>query len=58
MEQMIHGSHSPGQQFSLSLVEAVDGWSIFPLSKAVAATAADSFGRQEHSISVQFGISS
>ena len=31
---MIHGSHSPGQQFSLSLVEAKDGWSRFPLSKA------------------------
>ena len=29
-----HGSHSPGQLFSLSLVEAEDGWSRFPLSKA------------------------
>ena len=50
MQQMIHGSHSPGQHFSLSLLEAVDGWSKFPLSKAVAATAADSFGGQEHSV--------
>ena len=30
----VPGSHSPGQQFSLSLVEAEDGWSRFPLSKA------------------------
>ena len=30
-QQMIHGSHSPGQQFSLVIVEAEDGWSIFPL---------------------------
>ena len=29
-----HGSHSPGQLFSLSLVEAEDGWSRFSLSKA------------------------
>ena len=28
-----HGSHSPGQLFSLSLVEAEDGWSRFSLSK-------------------------
>ena len=27
-------SHSPGQLFSLSLVEVEDGWSRFPLSKA------------------------
>ena len=33
LQQMIHGSHSPGQQFSLYLVEAKDGWSRFPLSK-------------------------
>jgi hypothetical protein len=30
-----HGSHSPGQLFSLSLVEVEDGWSRFSLSKAV-----------------------
>ena len=29
-----HGSHSPGQLFSLSLVGAEDGWSSLPLSKA------------------------
>ena len=29
-----HGSHSPGQMFSLSLVEAKDYWSRFSLSKA------------------------
>ena len=30
---MIHGSHSPGQQFLISLVKADDGWSRFPLSE-------------------------
>ena len=34
LQQMIHGSHSPGQQFSFSLVEADNGWRRFPLSKA------------------------
>ena len=29
-----HGSYSPGQLFSLSLVEAEDGWSRISLSKA------------------------
>ena len=29
-----HGSHSPNQLFYLSLVEAEDSWSKFPLSKA------------------------
>ena len=29
-----HEGHSPGQLFSLSLVEAKDGWSTFPLSRA------------------------
>ena len=29
-----HGSHSPGQLFSLSIVEAEDGWSRFSLFKA------------------------
>ena len=28
------GSHSPGQLFSLSLIQAEDGWSRFSLSKA------------------------
>ena len=29
------GNHSPGQQFSLSLVRAEDGWSRFTLSKKI-----------------------